>query len=127
MVRIANVELRNKSRTVIALQNIFGINNTNAHKICKVSDIDLNRKINDLTEDEISKIRSVIDADFKVEGDLRKEIAMNIKKKRDIKCYQGIRHMRKLPVRGQNTKCNARTRKGKSIAIAGKKKASSKK
>jgi small subunit ribosomal protein S13 len=127
MVRIANVELPTKSRVVIALQKIYGIGNTAAHKVCKDASIDLAKKLNSLEEDQLAKLRTIIDNHFIVEGDLRKEVALNIKRKKDIKCYQGMRHLKKLPVRGQNTRCNARTRKGKAVAIAGKKKSTSKK
>ena len=127
MVRIANVELPTKARVVIALQKIYGVGNTSAKKICKEANIELSKKLFSLGEDELAKLRSIIDNQFTVEGDLRKEVALNIKRKKDIKCYQGIRHLKKLPARGQNTRCNARTRKGKAVAIAGKKKSSAKK
>jgi len=105
----------------IALTYIFGIGRTSARKILESTQIDLGKKSDDLTDDEINAIRGSIDAEFKVEGDLRREIATNIKRYMDLGCYRGLRHRRGLPVRGQRTSTNARTRKGPRKAIAGKK------
>lgn len=122
MSRIAGVNIPTNKRVVIALTYIYGIGNTIAAKICSEASISLNTKVKDLTEQELVTIRNIIERDFKVEGDLRRDISMDIKNKKDIRCYTGLRHIKKLPVRGQNTNSNARTRKGKAIAIAGKKK-----
>ncbi|MCC2646045.1 MAG: rpsM [Rickettsiaceae bacterium] len=122
MARIANVNIPANKRLVISLTYIYGIGDNAAEKICKAAGVDVSKRVRDLTDQELIKLRTIIEKDFTVEGDLRREVQLNIKKKMDIKCYQGIRHMRKLPVRGQNTHSNARTRKGKAVAIAGKKK-----
>lgn len=121
MARIAGVDLPNK-HVEIALTYIFGVGRTSAQKICQITGIDPNRRINDLTSEEINQLRKVIENDFKVEGRLRTEIALNIKRLMDIGCYRGLRHRRGLPVRGQRTKTNARTRKGKRKTVAGKRK-----
>jgi small subunit ribosomal protein S13 len=121
VVRISGVNIPNK-KVEIALQSIYGVGPTRASVLCKEVGIDPNRRMNDLTEDEVIKVREYIDSSFLVEGDLRREVAMNIKNLMDIKCYRGLRHIRRLPVRGQRTHTNARTRKGKAVAIAGKKK-----
>ncbi len=121
MARIAGVNIPTAKRTVIALTYIFGIGKTRAEKICKEAKIAENLRVHQLTEDQVIKIREIIDRDFQVEGDLRREVSMNIKRKMDLGSYQGLRHRRKLPVRGQRTHTNARTRKGKSKPIAGKK------
>ena len=122
MARIAGVNLPTNKRVVIALRYIFGIGPTNAVEICERVGIAANRRVNQLTEDEIIRIRDTIDRDFTVEGDLRREQAMNIKRLMDLGCYRGLRHRKGLPVRGQRTHTNARTRKGPSKPIAGKKK-----
>jgi small subunit ribosomal protein S13 len=122
VARIAGINIPPKKRVVIALRYIYGIGPVNAVAIAKVCNIPESRRVNDLTEDEIVKIREEIDRNYKVEGDLRREVAQNIKRLQDINCYRGIRHRKGLPVRGQGTRTNARTRKGKPIAIAGKKK-----
>ncbi len=122
MARIAGINIPVKKRVVIALRYIYGIGPKNAVDIVNVVGIDHGRRVADLTEDEIVKIREEIDRNYKVEGDLRREVAQNIKRLQDINAYRGIRHRKGLPVRGQRTKTNARTRKGKAIAIAGKKK-----
>ncbi len=122
MARIANVNIPANKRLVISLTYIYGIGLESAERICKAAGVDESKRVKDLTDNELIKLRTVIEKDFTVEGDLRREVQLNIKKKMDIKCYQGIRHMRKLPVRGQRTHSNARTRKGKAVAIAGKKK-----
>ena len=107
---------------VIALRYIFGIGPSNAVDICERVGLDLKRRVNQLTEDEIIRIRDVIDRDYTVEGDLRRETSMNIKRLMDLGCYRGLRHRKGLPVRGQRTHTNARTRKGPAKPIAGKKK-----
>lgn len=122
MARIASVNIPTNKRLVIGLTYIYGIGNTASSEICKKVSISENKKVKDLTDQELVSIRNVIEKEYKVEGDLRREVNLNIKKKKDIRCYQGLRHIRKLPVHGQNTHSNARTRKGKAIAIAGKKK-----
>ncbi|MEV2381415.1 30S ribosomal protein S13 [Paenibacillus larvae] len=122
MARIAGVDLPRDKRVIIALTYIFGIGKTTAQKIINETGVNLDTRVRDLTEDEISKIRDVIDKQLKVEGDLRREIALNIKRLVEIGCYRGIRHRRGLPVRGQRTKTNARTRKGPRRTVANKKK-----
>ena len=123
MARISGVDLPNNKRVETALTYIYGIGLTTSQKILKETQVDPDKRVKDLGDDEISLIKKVIDNTIKVEGDLRTEIAMNIKRLMDIGCYRGIRHRRGLPVRGQNTKNNARTRKGgKKIQIGGKKK-----
>ncbi len=126
MARIAGVDLPREKRLDIALTYIYGIGPTSAGKIVQGSGVDGATKVRDLAEDEVLKIRGYIDQNFKVEGDLRREVAQDIKRKIEIGCYQGIRHRRSLPVRGQRTHTNARTRKGPKKAIAGKKKAKKK-
>ncbi|MCC6912691.1 MAG: 30S ribosomal protein S13 [Rhodospirillaceae bacterium] len=122
MARIAGVNLPTNKRVVIALRYIFGIGPSNAVDICERVGIDAKRRVNQLTEDEIIRIRDTIDRDYTVEGDLRREQAMNIKRLMDLGCYKGLRHRKGLPVHGQRTHTNARTRKGPSKPIAGKKK-----
>ena len=122
MARIAGVNLPTNKRVAIALRYIYGIGPTHARDICGRVGIADNRRVNQLTEDEIIRIRDTIDRDFRVEGDLRREVAMNIKRLMDLGCYKGLRHRKGLPVRGQRTHTNARTRKGPSKPIAGKKK-----
>jgi small subunit ribosomal protein S13 len=122
MARIAGVDLPRDKRLDIGLQYIYGIGTTNASKIVKGTGIDPSTKVRDLAEEEVIRIREYIDRNFKVEGDLRRDVASDIKRKIEIGCYQGIRHRRSLPVRGQRTHTNARTRKGPKKAIAGKKK-----
>jgi small subunit ribosomal protein S13 len=122
MARIAGVDLPRDKRVVIALTYIFGIGNTTAQKIVAQTGVNANTRVRDLTEDEVSKIRDAIDKNLKVEGDLRREIALNIKRLIEIGCYRGVRHRRGLPVRGQRTKTNARTRKGPRRTVANKKK-----
>ncbi|AFC33629.1 30S ribosomal protein S13 [Paenibacillus mucilaginosus] len=122
MARIAGVDLPRDKRVIIALTYIFGIGNTTAQKIVAETGIDASTRVRDLTEDEVSKIRDVIDKTLKVEGDLRREISLNIKRLIEIGCYRGVRHRRGLPVRGQRTKTNARTRKGPRRTVANKKK-----
>lgn len=122
MARIAGVNIPTAKRVEVALTYVHGIGATSAKKICAQVGLPADRRVNDLTEDELSRIREVIDRDFLVEGDLRRETAMNIKRLMDMACYRGLRHRRGLPVRGQRTHTNARTRKGPAKAIAGKKK-----
>ena len=122
MARIAGVNIPTNKRVVISLRYIYGIGPQNAVTICNQVGIPAERRVNQLTDEEIVKLREVIDRDYRVEGDLRREVAMNIKRLMDMACYRGLRHRRGLPVRGQRTHTNARTRKGKAVAIAGKKK-----
>jgi small subunit ribosomal protein S13 len=122
LARIAGVNLPTNKRVVIALRYIFGIGPSNARVICSKLGIEESRRVNKLTEDEIIRIRDMIDKDYTVEGDLRREVAMNIKRLMDLGTYRGLRHRKGLPVRGQRTHTNARTRKGPSKPIAGKKK-----
>ncbi|MDR2782721.1 MAG: 30S ribosomal protein S13 [Treponema sp.] len=121
MARIAGVDLPNK-HVNIALTYIFGIGRASADEICAKTKIDPNRKINDLSQEELNELRQLIENDYKVEGRLRTEIALNIKRLMDIGCYRGLRHRKGLPLRGQRTRTNARTRKGKKKTVAGKKK-----
>lgn len=122
MARIAGVDLPNK-HVVIALTYIYGIGRSAAKAICEKTKIDPNRMLNDLDQDEQAKLRTIIDAEYKVEGHLRSEIGLNIKRLMDIGCYRGLRHRKGLPVRGQRTRTNSRTRKGKKKTVANKKKA----
>jgi len=122
LARIAGVNIPTNKRVVIALQYIHGIGSTKAHEIMEKVKIPGNRRVNELTDAEVIQIRETIDRDYMVEGDLRREVAMNIKRLMDLGCYRGLRHRRGLPVRGQRTHTNARTRKGPARPIAGKKK-----
>ncbi len=122
MARIAGVNIPTNKRVVISLRYIYGIGPTNAKEICRKLNIADDRRVNQLSDDEVLHIRELIDREYRVEGDLRREVAMNIKRLMDLGCYRGLRHRRGLPVRGQRTHTNARTRKGKAVAIAGKKK-----
>jgi len=122
LARIAGVNIPTQKRVVIALTYIHGIGRAKAQEICAKVGITAERRVADLGDDEVVKIRETIDNDYQVEGDLRREVAMNIKRLMDLGCYRGLRHRRGLPVRGQRTSTNARTRKGKAVAIAGKKK-----
>ena len=121
MARIAGIDLPKNKRSEIGLTYILGIGRSTAKKMLESAKIDLNKKIEDLSEAEVAKIREYIDKFLKVEGDLRRDVSMNIKRLVDLGCYRGIRHKKSLPVRGQRTHSNARTRKGKAVAIAGKK------
>ena len=127
MARIAGVDLPRDKRLDIALRYIFGIGPTRSFQIVDGTGIDGGTKVRDLSEEEVVKIRAYIDTNFKVEGDLRREVAQDIKRKIEIGCYQGIRHRRSLPVHGQRTHTNAHTRKGPKKTIAGKKKVKAKK
>ncbi|MFH1675306.1 MAG: 30S ribosomal protein S13 [Pseudomonadota bacterium] len=122
MARIAGVDLPKGKRVEIGLTYIFGIGRTASRKILEKSGIDLDTKTDELTESQVSDIRKVIDSECKVEGDLRSEISMNIKRLMDLGCYRGLRHRKSLPVRGQRTHTNARTRKGPRRATVGKRK-----
>jgi len=127
LARIAGVDLPKDKRIEVGLTYIFGIGNPSAKKILSMTGINPDTRVNKLTEEDIAKLRSAIENDFKVEGSLRSEVAMNIKRLIDIGCYRGLRHRRGLPVRGQRTKTNARTRKGPRKTVAGKKKTIAKK
>ena len=122
MARIAGIDLPKNKRIEVALTYIYGVGRSTAQRILSQAGVDLSTRSDDLTESEIAQIRKVLDAEYKVEGDLRREISMNIKRMMDLGCYRGLRHRRGLPVRGQKTKTNARTRKGPRKTVAGKKK-----
>ncbi len=121
MARIAGVNIPTQKRIEIALSYIFGIGRKRALDICAQANVPVGKRVHQLSEEEVIRIRELIDRDYVVEGDLRREVAVNIKTKMDLGMYQGLRHRRRLPVRGQRTHTNARTRKGKAVAIAGKK------
>ncbi len=124
MARIAGVNIPKEKRFVIALTYIYGIGNTTANKICQKLKIDLKLRTHQITEDKLAQVRSLIEKEYPVlEGDLRRKISSDIKRLMDVGCYRGIRHVKKLPVRGQRTHTNAKTRKGRGVAIANKKKA----
>jgi len=122
MARIAGVDIPREKRLEIALTYIYGIGKTTSQQICSATSVSLDTRVRDLTEEEISRLRAYIDANLKVEGDLRRDVSQDIKRKMEIGSYQGIRHRRGLPVRGQRTHTNARTRKGPKKTVAGKKK-----
>ena len=122
MARIAGIDLPKNKRIEIALTYIYGIGRTTSQKILEKANVDLNTKSDLLTEEEINAIRRVIDSDFKVEGDLRTEVSMNIKRLMDLGCYRGLRHRRGMPVNGQRTHTNARTRKGPRRSMIGRRK-----
>jgi len=122
MARISGVDIPREKRLEISLTYVFGVGRTTAQLICAVTDIDPNTRVRDLTDEEVNRIRTWIDANLKVEGDLKREVQQDIKRKMEIGCYQGLRHRRGLPVRGQRTHTNARTRKGPKKTVAGKKK-----
>ena len=122
MARIAGIDLPKNKRIEIALTYIFGIGRSTAQKILTEAGVDMNTRSDNLAESEVAKIRECIDKSTKVEGDLRRDISMNIKRLMDLGCYRGLRHRKGLPVRGQRTKTNARTRKGPARTVAGKKK-----
>ena len=123
MARISGVNIPTNKKVNIALTYIFGIGTTRAKKICKDAKLDPSKRVNSLTEQELTTIRDLIDKSYIVEGDLRRDTAVNLKRLVDLGCYRGLRHRKGLPVRGQRTHTNARTRKGKSSPVAGKKKA----
>ncbi len=122
MARISGVDLPRQKRLEVGLTYIFGIGSTTASLMCDELRIDPDTRVHSLTDEEVSRIRTYIQSNLRVEGDLRRAVAQNIKRKMEIGCYQGMRHRRGLPVRGQRTHTNARTRKGRRVAIAGKKK-----
>ena len=122
MARISGVDLPREKRVEIGLTFVYGIGRVSATKILEAAKVNPDTRVRDLTDDEVKRISEVIDADYMVEGDLRREIAMNIKRLQEIGCYRGIRHRKGLPVRGQKTKTNARTRKGPKRTVANKKK-----
>ncbi len=122
MARIAGVDLPRNKRIEVAMTYVYGIGRTSSQKILSTAGVDLNTRTDDLTEAELAKIREIVDADYRIEGDLRREVTMNIKRLMDLGCYRGLRHRRGLPCRGQKTKTNARTRKGPKKTVAGKKK-----
>ncbi len=122
MARISGVNIPTAKKIHIALTYIFGIGPKIANDLCNQASIDKSKRVNELNDDELNKIREIIDQKHMVEGDLRRKVSMDIKRLNDLGCYRGLRHRKKLPVRGQRTHTNARTRKGKAVAIAGKKK-----
>ena len=122
MARISGVNIPTNKKIHVALTYIFGIGSKVAQDICKKASIDETKRVNELNDDEVTKIRELVESSYSVEGDLRRKISMDIKRLTDLGCYRGLRHRKKLPVRGQRTHTNARTRKGKAVAIAGKKK-----
>ena len=122
MARISGVDLPREKRVEIGLTYIYGIGKTSADQILKAADVNPDTRVRDLTDDEVRRLSEIINADYTVEGDLRREIAMNIKRLQEIGCYRGIRHRKGLPVRGKKTKTNARTRKGPKKTVANKKK-----
>ena len=123
MARIAGVDIPREKRLEISLTYIFGIGRTTSQKICDELGLDRNTRVRDLTDEEVNKVRSYVDQNLEVEGDLRRDVATDIKRKIEIGCYQGVRHRKGLPVRGQRTHTNARTRKGPKRTVANKKKA----
>ncbi|MCP3935239.1 MAG: 30S ribosomal protein S13 [Actinomycetia bacterium] len=123
MARIAGIDIPREKRVVVSLTYLYGIGRSSADVICDATSIDPSTRVRDLTDDEVNHLRGYIDENFKIEGDLRRDVSQDIKRKMEIGCYQGLRHRRGLPVRGQRTHTNARTRKGPKRAVAGKKKA----
>ena len=119
MARISGVDIPREKRLEISLTYIYGVGRTTAQHVCEGTGISPNTRVRDLTDDEVARLRSFIDANYKVEGDLRREVAQDIKRKMEIGCYAGIRHRRGLPVHGQRTRTNARTRKGPKKTVAG--------
>jgi small subunit ribosomal protein S13 len=122
MARISGIDIPREKRTVVALTYIFGIGPTKAAEVCAAAGVDESTRVRDLTDTEVNRLRAYIDQNLEVEGDLRREVAQDIKRKQEINCYAGIRHRRGLPVHGQRTRTNARTRKGPKRTVAGKKK-----
>jgi small subunit ribosomal protein S13 len=127
MARIAGVDIPREKRVEIALTYIFGIGSSVSRELLQKTRVNPDTRVRDLTEDEVHRLREVIDRDYKVEGDLRREVALNIKRLTEIGCYRGLRHRRNLPVRGQRTKTNARTKRGARKTVAGRKRAMAKK
>ena len=123
MARIAGVNIPTNKQIVVALTYIFGIGSTKASEICQKAGVPESSRVNQLAEGEVTRLREIIDSEYRVEGDLRRDVAMNIKRLMDLGCYRGLRHRRGLPVRGQRTHTNARMRKGRARPVAGKKKA----
>lgn len=123
MARIAGIDIPREKRVLISLTYLYGIGRTRAEQICEATSIDPSTRVRDLTDEEVNSIRAFIDENYKIEGDLRRDVSQDIKRKMEIGCYQGLRHRRGLPVRGQRTHTNARTRKGPKRTVAGKKKA----
>ena len=123
MARIAGIDIPREKRVEVSLTYVFGIGRSTANQICTAVEVNPDTRVRDLTDEEVARIRSFIDANCKVEGDLRRDIAQDIKRKIEINCHEGVRHRKGLPVRGQRTKTNARTRKGPRRTVAGKKKA----
>ena len=123
MARISGVDIPREKRLAISLTYVFGIGRTTAAQICEATGIDPNTRVRDLTDEEVNRVRSFVDQNYKVEGDLKRDVQQDIKRKMEIGCYQGLRHRRGLPVHGQRTHTNARTRKGPKKTVAGKKKA----
>jgi small subunit ribosomal protein S13 len=122
VARIAGVDIPREKRLEISLTYIYGVGRSTSQQVCQATGIDMNTRVRDLTDEEVARLRSWIDQNLKVEGDLRRDVAQDIKRKMEIGCYQGIRHRRGLPVHGQRTHTNARTRKGPKKTVAGKKK-----
>ncbi|HVL04294.1 MAG TPA: 30S ribosomal protein S13 [Acidimicrobiales bacterium] len=122
MARISGVDIPREKRLEIALTYIYGVGPSLARRICQAVDVDCNTRVRDLTDDEVTQIRGWVDQNLRVEGDLRREVSTDVKRKMEIGCYQGLRHRRGLPVHGQRTHTNARTRKGPKKTVAGKKK-----
>ena len=122
MARIAGVDIPREKRTIISLTYIYGVGNSVAAHVCEATDINPDTRVRDLTDEEVARLRGYIEGELRVEGDLRREVSQDIKRKMEIGCYQGLRHRRGLPVRGQRTHTNARTRKGPKKTVAGKKK-----
>ncbi len=127
MARIAGVDVPREKRVEIGLTYIFGIGPSTSRQILKQTQVNPDTRVRDLTEDEVQRIREIVDRDHKVEGDLRREVALNIKRLTEIGCYRGLRHRRNLPVHGQRTRTNARTKRGAKKTVAGRRKASAKK
>ncbi len=127
MARVAGVDLPRNERAEIGLTRIYGIGRSSSQKILAQAGVNPDARVRDLTEEEITRVRAVIDANYKVEGDLRREVSQNIKRLQEIGCYRGLRHRRGLPVRGQRTRTNARTRKGPRKTVAGRRRARAKK
>jgi small subunit ribosomal protein S13 len=123
LARIAGVDIPREKRLEISLTYIFGVGRTTSHQVCDGVNISRNTRVRDLTDEEVAQLRTYVDSNLKVEGDLRREIAANIKRKVEIGSYEGLRHRRSLPVHGQRTRTNARTRKGPKKTVAGKKRA----
>ena len=122
MARISGVDIPREKRLEVSLTYIFGIGRTTAHQVCEATGIDASTRVRDLTDEEVARLRGFIDQNYKVEGDLRRDVAQDIKRKIEINCYQGVRHRRSLPVRGQRTHTNARTRKGPKKTVGVKRK-----